>query len=48
MTQEVHGRLNPELSWQKHLSTLFYQQIGLIFKEETSKVHIWSIVLCGG
>jgi len=40
MTQEVHGKLNPELPWQNHLSTekdSFYQQTGLKFNEALVK-----------
>jgi len=38
--QDVHIKINPELPWQKQLSTrrLFHQQTGLNFKEENSKV----------
>ena len=39
--QDVNMKLNPELPWHKNLSTrsnIFQQKIGLIFKEETSKL----------
>jgi len=41
MMQDVQGKLNPVLPWQKqHLSRgrLFHQQIGLKFDDETFKV----------
>jgi hypothetical protein len=41
MMAEVRVKLNPGLPWQKlHLAKriLFYQQIGLKFEEETSKM----------
>jgi hypothetical protein len=41
MAQDVHVKLNLGLPWQKQHSTgrrLFHQQIGLKFKEETSKM----------
>jgi len=49
--QDVHVKLNPGLPWQKQHSTrkrLFSQQIGLKFKEETSKMlHLeYSFVWC--
>jgi hypothetical protein len=39
--QDEHVKLNPEVPWQKQHSTRknsFHQQIGLKFKEETSKL----------
>jgi hypothetical protein len=40
MKQDVNGKLNAGLLWQKQLSTrkLFSQQIAFTFKEETSRV----------
>jgi hypothetical protein len=41
MMEDVRVKLNPGLSWQKQHSkrrNSFYQQIGLKFEEETSKM----------
>jgi hypothetical protein len=41
MMQDVHGKLNRGLPWEKQISKrrlFFHQQIGLTFKEETSIV----------
>jgi hypothetical protein len=37
--QDIHVKLHPEVPWQKQHSTrrLFHHQMGLTFKEETSK-----------
>jgi hypothetical protein len=39
MMEDVRAKLNPGLPWQKlHSRRLFYQQIGLKFEEESSKM----------
>jgi hypothetical protein len=40
MMQDAQRKLNPGISWQNQLSIrrFFFQQIGLKFKAETSKV----------
>jgi hypothetical protein len=48
--RDAHLKLNPLLPWHKQHSKeedSFQQQIGCVFKEETSKMHILSIALYG-
>jgi hypothetical protein len=37
--QDVHGKSNPGISWQKQITALFMQQIGLKFNSLTPELN---------